>query len=368
MAPRRSRSLNADPQLLGEAPDAAPYPPSWLDRIQDWLKRLPVPLWTSYLIAALALSLLGHVLRWLDGSLPPGSLEVNQLAGGFFPIYFFGFIHYLNSSARKAIANYRPLLDLNNRDYASLEYTLTRLPRRVGLLAILLGTFIGGLNFFSSPEAWGVQPSFAVLSRAALLMGALAGNIAATYWIFQVIRQARTIDRIHQLTKRVNIFRRDAVYSFSSLTLRSALGAIIFVYSYLFINLYLGLAVSAIDMVTTGIGIALSLAIFFLPLSRMHGRLAAEKHGLLLDADERYTLLVERFNRQVDKANFDKGSFIDMDSNARVIAALAAQREAVTKISTWPWRPETLRSLLSTVAAPIVLYLVSRLLGRFFGV
>src|SRR3990170_2078633 len=352
MAQRRITPRRDDLRPGEDAPYSPPFPPSWLDRLQAWIESLPIPTWTFYVFAALGLSLLMHLLRWLDGSLPPGSLEVNQLTLGIYPVYFFALIHYLNSSARRALANYRPLLDLKEPEYASLEYTLTRMPRRIGLLAIAVGAFLSATSFFSSPESWGVEPSFPYLSRGLVFIGAFTIQLAATYWIFQVIRQARTIDRILQSTKRLNIFRRDPVYAFSSLTLRSSLGLLIPVYTYLFLAYSLGVtaAPSAIDAATMGVAIALSLAIFFLPLSRMHGRLAAEKHLLLLDADQRYSILVDRFNRQVDK-----GRFTPLDSTGRAIAALTAQREAVTKISTWPWRAETLRALLSTVAAPIIL-------------
>jgi hypothetical protein len=95
----------------------------------------------------------------------------------------------------------------------------------------------------------------------------------------------------------------------------------------------------------------------------MHRLLAEEKHRLLLEADERYSGLVGRFNQQLDK-----GRLSDLDSTGKAISSLVAQRDTIAKVSTWPWRPEALRSLLSTMAAPIILYLVSRLIGRLFGV
>jgi hypothetical protein len=120
---------------------------------------------------------------------------------------------------------------------------------------------------------------------------------------------------------------------------------------------------SAIDVAALGGAIAISLAIFILPLYRMHRRLGDEKQRLLLDADDRYSLLVDRFNGQLDK-----GKFTHLESTGRAIATLNTQRDSLAKVSTWPWRPETLRSLLSTIAAPIILYLASRLLGRLIGV
>jgi hypothetical protein len=188
--------------------------------------------------------------------------------------------------------------------------------------------------------------------------------ILLTYWAAQVIRQCRTIDRIHRTTTRLNIFRRDPLYAFSALTLRSALGLLLFAYAYPLSVAYLGLPpLSPVDVATAGAAIAISLTIFILPLFSMHSRLVDEKHRLLIDADERYSRLVDRLNRQLDR-----GSFTGLDSTGRAIATLTTQRDILAKISTWPWRPETLRSLLGTIAAPIILYLASRLLGRLIGV
>ena len=365
MPARRKTPSKPKSQRPADAIVSRPFPPSPFDRLQARVERLPVPPWIFYFLAAFVLALLMHILRWLGGSLPPGSLEVNQLTGAVFPVYFFALTHYLNSFARRALANYKPLLDMGDSDYSSLEYTLATMPIRLGLLAILFGALLGAASFFSAPEGWGVRPSFDVLSRLALLIAALAVQSCAMYWIFQTVRQARAIDHIHRLTKAVSIFRRDPVYAFSSLTLRSALGLLLGVYSYLFLSVYLGLAAlpTAIDAMAMGFGIALSIAIFVLPLYSMHSRLAAEKHRTLLDLDDRYIRLFGKFIREVDNEKH-----AELESTSRAIGALTAQRESVERISTWPWRPETLRSLVSTIALPLVLYLLSRLLGRLFGV
>jgi hypothetical protein len=193
---------------------------------------------------------------------------------------------------------------------------------------------------------------------------AIAVQIVVLYWAAQVIRQARAIDRIHRLTPRINLLRRDPIYAFSALTLRSALGLVLFTYAYLLGTVFLGLpAPNVVDTIMMSLGGVIALAIFVLPLWRMHRLLAEEKHRLLLEADERYSGLVGRFNQQLDK-----GRLSDLDSTGKAISSLVAQRDTIAKVSTWPWRPEALRSLLSTMAAPIILYLVSRLIGRLFGV
>lgn len=362
---RQNRSRPAIRQMPAAVSPSPPFLPSWLDGLEAWIEARRVPVWAFYLLIAIGLSLLFHIPLWSDGSLTPGILDSTQLIAAVVPAYILGLIHYLNATARKALASYRPLLDLGDQEYASMQYRLTHVPRRLGSLSLLLGGFIGALSFFSSPADWGVKPTFSIPSQGTLLFSALAAQIAVVYWIIQVVRQARIIDLIHKITKRLDIFRRDPVYSFSSLTLRSAVGLLFALYSYLFIALYLGLAPmpTTIDWIGMGIAVAIALAIFFLPLNRMHGLLAEEKQHVLRDMDERYSRLLERFNRQVDGGRFNA-----LDTTARVITTLSAQRDTVEKVSTWPWRPETLRSLMTTLALPVILYLLSRLLGRLLGV
>jgi hypothetical protein len=317
-----------------------------------------------YLILFLGVSLLIHAALWLAGSLPPGTVDTLFIVYGLVPVYFLALSHYLNTTARQALANYRPLLDVSDQEYAGLEYGLTKVPRRIGVLAAVLGALVGAASFLPDPASWGIPTDATALLHASGLLDAIFVQVVLFYWAAQVIRQSRAIDRIHRLTPRINLLRRDPIYAFSALTLRSALGLVLGAYAYLLGTVYLGLpAPNAIDMVMMVLGGAIALAIFVLPLWRMHRLLSEEKHRLLLDADERYSALVSRFNRLLDK-----GRLADLDATGRAITSLASQRETLARISTWPWRPEALRSLLSTMAAPIILYLASRLIGRLFGV
>lgn len=340
------------------------FSPSWLDRLHAGIEGLPVPPWASYLLALLLITLFFHIPFWLDGSVAPGSIEFGEFVAAFFIIYFAALIYYLNTAARGALARYRPLLDLDAHDYAILEYTLTRTPRRTGLLATLLGIILGAASYFPAPGSWGVGPDSSVLAQTAGLLEAMGIQVGVTYWLVHVIRQARTVDRIHGMTTRINIFRLDPVYAFSTLTLRSSLGLLFAAYLYPILAFYFGLPpLSTVDLAMIAVAIVVSLVIFILPLSRMHQRLVNEKGHLIADADERYSSLLGKFNRQLDK-----GEFADLDVTGRAVETLAKHRDSLAKISTWPWKPETFRSLLSTIALPIILYLASRLIGRLLGV
>lgn len=358
------RRTGATPAARAAAAFVPPFPPSWADHLQRRVQRLPFPPWAAYLVLLLALAFLIHAVLWLEGSLPAGSVEALFIVYALVPVYFLALSHYLNATARQALANYRPLLDVSDDEYAGLEYGLTKVPRRIGILVAVLGVLIGAVNFLPNPASWGIAADASPLQTAVGLLDTIVVQVVALYWVAQVIRQARAIDHIHRLAPRINLFRRDPIYAFSALTLRSALGMLLGIYAYLLGTVFLGLpAPNAVDIATMGLSAVVALAIFVLPLWRMHLLLSEEKGRLLLETDGRYSLLVSRFNRQLDK-----GRLADLDSTGKAIASLAAQRETIARVSTWPWRPEALRSLLSTMAAPIILYLVSRLIGRFFGV
>ena len=56
-----------------EPPYAEAFPPSWVDRLTDWVQRLPGPAWLYYLGVALVLALIRAIGGWSDSSYPVGT-------------------------------------------------------------------------------------------------------------------------------------------------------------------------------------------------------------------------------------------------------------------------------------------------------
>jgi len=90
-----------------------------------------------------------------------------------------------------------------------------------------------------------------------------------------------------------------------------------------------------------------AVACFILPLRGMHRRLIAEKNRMLADASSRFETLLARLHERVDR-----GDLADADKLNAQIASVAAEREAVARISTWPWELTTLTAFLKNVPAP----------------
>ena len=54
----------------------------------SWIDRLPFSPWLLYVLLALAVAAIGHVVRWIDGSIPAGSFQIARLAEAPIPVAF----------------------------------------------------------------------------------------------------------------------------------------------------------------------------------------------------------------------------------------------------------------------------------------
>jgi preprotein translocase subunit SecE len=49
------------------------------------------------------------------------------------------------------------------------------------------------------------------------------------------------------------------------------------------------------------------------------------------------------------------------------VGALMQFRREINQISTWPWKPQTLRSFITAISLPIVIWLIQQYLGQIIG-
>ena len=56
-------TANSD-AAIEDVVETKPYPPSWMDRLTDWVRSLKVPYWIVYLIPALVLFLITSAINW----------------------------------------------------------------------------------------------------------------------------------------------------------------------------------------------------------------------------------------------------------------------------------------------------------------
>jgi|SRR5262245_21658167 len=342
-------------------------PPSWIDRSQAWVDRRSIPPWSFYLLLTAGVALLSHLARWLDGSLRPGSPDIGRFAEAPIVVYFFATMHYLNRAARDALASFRPALSVTEQEYSELESKLVMMPRPIALWSTLAGVVLGITSVRSGPVSWGLSPTAGLVTTALVHLLAATILAGAVLFVAHTVRQMQLVDGLQGLARNVSIFQRGSLYAFSGLTFRAAISLLAVTYYYLFLNFYFQVfspepALSTVDAFTLIVAVAIAVALFVLPVLRTHRRLVEERAHLVAEADRRYATVFERFNRQVDAADYR-----DLEPTTKALAGLAVQRETLARLSTWPWRPDTLRSFVTSVALPVLLLLISAGLRRMLG-
>lgn len=157
----------------------APFPPSWIDRLIQWIDHLRSPVWLSYLLSVLAALLLINVILWIDGSVPLGSADTIDVIFPPFVIYPLALYHYLTGIGSRSLQTFRSLLDVDDSEVANIDYELATLPRWLGWLAVPLGLGLAVLVVLGDPTAFGdLVPQTALPYVAAI---AVFGFSAARY-------------------------------------------------------------------------------------------------------------------------------------------------------------------------------------------
>ncbi len=338
------------------------YPPSWVDRLTDWVAQLPGPSWGYYAGLGLALLLVQALVLWIEGPFPVGTFFPVQLFMAGLVGYFLALFQYLDNRAAAALTTLRPALKGAEQEYGRLRYQLTMLPARPTLLAsvvtLSIATVLDNLP--------GAQSSFEALVADSPISAALAYFIYLVTWLFfgtlmyRTTRQMRLISRIYTRHTRINLFRMGPLYAFSGLTALMAVGLTIPPYGWLAINphfLY-DVTVIGIYLVIT----ALAVATFAWPLLGIHRLLVKEKERLLEESSRRLEATIADLHQRVDSGKLDGMMDLNM-----AIAALEMEQSALNRIPTWPWQPETVRLLVTALLLPLGLWIVQVVLQVVMG-
>ena len=340
------------------------YPPSWVDRFIDWVKRLPGPSWLCYLVLWFAPFLMANAIKWLDGSQPPGTIELFSTISVSDGVYFLALMHYLKGTAGAAIRAFRPALAVSEDEYTKLDYQLTTLPARGVLLASGIGAAIAGLTVLFNPNVPGAGYTTSLLATVFGSGIAIFTFAVTAALVYQTIHQLTMVSRIQAAATRINLFQPDPLYAFSGLTARTAMGYLLLADTAVLVMLEF-MREEAIDPMALGIMVFMMLlaaVTFVLPLLGMHRRMIEEKARLESEANRRLEAAIAELHRRLDADDLT-----GMTELYRAITSLEIERDVLAKIPTWPWQPGTLRVALSPLLLPVAVWLIQRLLERFAG-
>lgn len=337
-----------------------PYPPGWLDRLIDFVGRMPGSNagWCILLALAQTAWLVG--MLWATGQ-PLG--EAGAWRRFFSVVITPGLLwarFHLDGVAAACMDRFRPMLPVGDEEFERLRYELTTLSARTTNLvtAVVVSAVI--VNAFFTPKAW-VKLWGGSIEVAWMVIGPLIVSTLAfvAVSLAQAMNQLRMVGRIHELVGPVDIRRAKPLHAFSRLTALTGV-------SYIFLASYVIAArpdlVESLPLISVIIVMALipvGIASFLLPLRGMHERLVDAKDRAIARVEQQLATVYARVHRQVEEGSYENAQPMKLQ-----IDSLTAELESLKKLSTWPWETTTLTGFLTTLVLPIFLWLLQRGLAR----
>lgn len=351
-------TLSAGPAVVaGANPDR--YSPSWVDRLQDWVEHLPIPWWLFYgLLAALFSGLVGLGL-WLSGVYAAVGFHPMQVWLPTLAAYLLGLTHGLDRAAASAMRRFRPAFGGQDEDFAEAVYRLTTLPARPTVIFTLVATLVTlplGRYEMSMVQTGGLER---VPVLFAVILGVL--YLCSYAFFYHIWHQLREIHRLHRDWAQVRLSQIRPMYAMARVSALTALGIVFNNYGWF-------LAQPGADPnnpVTIGeslFNLVIVLVVFVWPLWGAQRLIAEAKERAQADLAARKQAARQQLHQAVDAGQLER-----VDPLHKVLGALQAEAEELSRVATWPWAPGTLRNLVGAVLLPVFLWLIQFALGRLLA-
>ena len=338
------------------------YRPSWIDRFNDWVERSKIPAWLFYALLGITIVVIQLLFLWWEGDLQGEELIPVIVFNGIAVGLLFGWVQMLDRQAIAALESMKHVLEMSESELEDYRYRLSTMPF---LGPLLTGAALAG--FLILMETLWVEPARYAALDGLPIFGAIYQIIdkstAFLYGVFfyHTVRQLRIVNRINSRHVRINLFYLRPLQAFSRLTATTALGLVIGLYAWWFINPDL-----LLDPVSIAFGAAFTIAavcVFAWPLYGVHRLIDEEKEKTLREIDLRFEAAFVLFNQRLEE-----GDEAAVEKLNGTIASLDMQHRKVEGIPTWPWRPETARNVLTAIALPLFLMVIRFVVERAFGI
>lgn len=344
-----TESVPAAPALTGRQDRR----PGWIDRLVALVDGLPGPAAVWFIALAASILVATHLIAWVSGAVPVGTVEPESVAPTILFVYFAWFLHALNGVARSAYDEFRPALGGTAEEQERYRAELTSIPDRIGLVVVLIIEIIVNGAYFGTVRPLRPALPFVVELVSGVIWALVAATVALL--IVHTVRQLHLVSRLSTLARNVDIFKPAPINAFSRLTAVSASGILVFVGLFVLLS-----PEQPVAFVAQEIGlIGLAIASFVLPLRVMHARLVDEKRALFDAMQDRLKTTMARVHATVDADDLKRA-----DELQKTLTSLLAERDVLIRLPTWPWSAGTFRGFASAVVLPIIIWLVIRVLER----
>ena len=339
------------------------YNQSWIDRINNWIRRLPGDNWQYYFGIGIFLLLGQALILWIEGGEFIVGLHPVQVFLSVAIVFILAIIPYFNDRALSALETIKPALIVTEDQYKNFAYRLTNLPAwPTVLISILFLLYV----FISETIGGGIYQVYA-LEDYPISMAISRGLYLICWWCFgtfcyHTIHQLRLINIIYTRYTQIDLFHMNPLYGFSNLTALKAGSLIMLPIGFLFLN---PTTINMNDPIVLGFYLIVSLLAFLtfiLPQLGIHRLQNEEQEHLLNEINQRYKSTMIQSHTLVDEEKYD-----EVVALRSVLGTLDEEKKAVKNFSTWPWQPETLRWLFTALVLPLLMWIAQYFLGQWLG-
>jgi len=330
------------------------YSPAIIDRFARLVDRLPLPAWAFYLVLLIVGYLFFTVLRWLTGYQPMGTFSSMAAPAVMWDVSILALHQYLDRYACRALDGFNKVLGASDTELEQLYTRLTVLPARWEAVGAIFWAVLA--SFLAWMQIGGFREYFSRWEIALTVFGFAIGGL----FLAHIVYQLRLVSRIHASAAEIDLFDPEPLYSFSGLTVRTAIGIVLVQYLALLV-LPVEIRFSAILIPAASV-FALAIVVFAWPLWGMHRRLVEHKQRI---EDDINRLLKQSVSELIRNAH--SGVVEDPEQVGKTLSALRAGQAAVAELPTWPWQPRIVRGLATALLLPIFLWLLQELLARAAG-
>lgn len=332
----------------------------FLDRFTNWDEGPAMRVWIRYAGIALVLILIQVLFLWAEDGLQARALLPVILFNGLFTPFLLALISLLDHQAVAAVQTMKPELAMTEKEFNRYEYRLAHMhPWRVwaaGLTVFILVVLMESL--WITPNRYnplGQLPVFTIVFQVIDKSSAFLFGV----FLYHTVRQLLFVNTLLSKHVRINLFQCAPLQAFSKLTASTAIGLVVGVYGWVFINpdLVADPAIIGFAAITT----LLAVSVFVLPLYGTHRRMKAARERALQALDLRFESIFGRFNH-----HFEAGAFDEMENLNGMISSLEIQYRKVKEVPTWPWRIESAQFVLTAVALPLFLAIMQVLFEQVF--
>jgi hypothetical protein len=333
---------------------------SWFDWLKVRLERFFVPPPLVYLFASAAsmsLFALGYALAL--GRPGAGFEQPFFIVMAVQPVYTLALMHLLDEIAGRALREMRPLI-IPPESYDQLRVSLTTMPRRGALVAVLAGLLVGltviGFSRITLPQPFQFLLAYNP-ARPVFEVWLLVSWIVIASLLFHTVRQLSEINRIYRRHSAIDLDNYQPLFHFSKVSGVTAVGLLAIPYGW---NAAIPDFLSASVAVFFGIlFLAFGAIAFAWPLVGARNLISSAKGRALA---ENARVLKEARARLYEGAA--RGDLSGASEIGDALAAIRAERDALLLIPTWPWAPGTLRSVVAALALPVAIWVIQTILER----